>query len=114
MRLSQYILTVITVISVVALFFLLACPSNQPEAEAVIVWRGHEGAVTDLAFSLDSKWLATGGADRTVRIWETASGKLIQTFKGHRMSVTAVEFSSDGQWIASSSLDRTICLWPVD
>jgi len=70
--------------------------------------------VIAVAFSLDGKWLATGGADRTVRLWDVASGKNIRTFQGHRMSVTAVEFSPDGQWVASSSLDRTIRLWPID
>lgn len=70
--------------------------------------------VLAVAFSPDGKRLATGGADRLVRLWEVSTGKAIRTLRGHTMAVTAVAFSPDGRRLTSSSLDRTIRLWGVE
>jgi WD40 repeat protein len=40
--------------------------------------QGHEGAITTLAFSVDSHWLATGSSDRTVRLWPVSQDELIR------------------------------------
>ena len=70
--------------------------------------------VLSVAFSPDGKRLATGGADRAVRLWEVESGKQLRALQGHTMSITAVAFSADGKRLASSSLDHTIRLWRLD
>lgn len=70
--------------------------------------------MSSVAFSPDGKRLATGGADRVVRMWDTATGKLLRELKGHRMSITAVAFSPDGTSLLSSSLDHTIRVWDVE
>ncbi len=69
--------------------------------------------VDSVAFSPDSKLLATGGADHFTRLWEVVAGTLAQTFAGPTMPVSAVAFSPDGKRLASSSLDRTIWLWTL-
>lgn len=65
-------------------------------------------------FSPDGKWLATGGADRTVRVWDAASGKPVATFQGHRSTVTAVKFSPNSLTLISASLDQTVRVWSVE
>jgi WD40 repeat protein len=70
--------------------------------------------VLAVAFSADGKQLATGGADRLVRLWEVSSGKPIRTLQGHTMTVTGVAFSPDGKRLATSSLDRTIRIWQLE
>jgi WD40 repeat protein len=72
---------------------------------------GHGGWVKAVAFSPDSKTLASTSYDRTIRLWDAATGAHQQTLEGHSSSVNAVAFSPDGKTLASASDDRTIRLW---
>jgi WD40 repeat protein len=74
---------------------------------------GHRGAVTAVAFSPDGKLLASGSADQTIKLWDTATGKEVFTLKGHRDRVTGVTFSPDGKRLLSASADKTAKIWDV-
>ena len=64
---------------------------------------GQTDAVRAVAFSPDGKWLATGGADHTVRLWDVATGAEVRRFAGHESIVDAVAFSPDGTVLATGS-----------
>ncbi len=75
---------------------------------------GHTGSVWSVVFSLDGKTLASGSHDKTIRLWDVASGQPKGSpLTGHTDSVTSVVFSPDGKTLASASDDRTIRLWDV-
>src|SRR5262249_52077696 len=59
----------------------------------------------------DGKTLASSSDDRTVRLWDAASGKEIRQFHGHQDRIRSVVFSPDGKTLASASDDGSVRLW---
>ncbi|KAG8664174.1 uncharacterized protein FPOAC1_013881 [Fusarium poae] len=68
---------------------------------------GHGDSVTSVVFSADGQRLASGSDDKTVKIWDAATGVCEQTLEGHGDWVRSVVFSADGQRLASGSGDNT-------
>ncbi len=75
----------------------------------------HNPVVVGLAFSPDSRLLASASMDGTVTLWDLAVGALKFTLRGHSHPVTAVAFSPSGQLLVSASYDGTLVFWdPLD
>lgn len=72
---------------------------------------GHASYVNALVFSPDGSLLASGSADKTIKLWNVATGKAVQALRGHTSFVNALAISHDGQMLVSGSADRTIKIW---
>ncbi len=85
-------------------------PTFQP-GKTLFKYTGHTLPVFTVAWSPNGQRIASGGADRTVQIWNP-DGTNISTYLGHSASVSAVAWSSDSLFIASGSADKTAQVWP--
>ncbi|KAI0423859.1 WD40-repeat-containing domain protein [Xylaria sp. FL1042] len=72
---------------------------------------GHSSTIDGLAFSPDSKFLASGSDDRTARIWDFETGKSLVVLDFHSSYVNSVSFSSDGTRLATGAGDSTVAIW---
>ncbi|MCB1527667.1 MAG: protein kinase [Hyphomicrobiaceae bacterium] len=82
--------------------------------DPIHVFNGHENAVQALATSPELSLAASGGADRTVKLWNLKSLDLVRTYRGPRDFITSVAISPDGKHLAASSLDGSIRLWSTN
>ena len=69
--------------------------------------------VLAVATSPDGKWLATGGDDGRVKIWNLARAKLAKNLTGHHGAIRCLKFSGDGARLASASADQTLRVWEL-
>ena len=97
-------------------FCLMVHGTAQAEVELKVSPRhmvnaGHSKPVTSLAFSPEGKTLASGSVDRSIKLWDVASGRELRSLGGHGSWVISVAFSPDGRTLASGSDDNSIKLW---
>jgi WD40 repeat protein len=88
-------------------------PINYTKISLAQTLSGHSNYVLSVAFSPDGKVLASGSYDKTIELWEVATGRKITSLTGHSNYVLSVAFSPDGRVLASGSFDKTIKLWEV-
>ncbi|MFI9722754.1 TIR domain-containing protein [Streptomyces sp. NPDC052396] len=75
--------------------------------------RGHTGRLWAAAAHPSRPLLATGGDDRTVRLWNPETGTDTCQLPGHTGRILALAFSPDGSLLASGGADGTVRLWTV-
>jgi WD40 repeat protein len=73
---------------------------------------GHTDRVVSVALSRDGARLASGSADRTARVWDTATGSAFPVER-HDNVVTTLALSEDGSRLATAAADNRVTVWDV-
>ena len=81
----------------------------QPE---LVVQLGFSNGVTCIAFSPDGRLILAGSMDKTARLWETATGRLIRRFGEHDNELESVAFSNDGRYVMTVT-EETVRVWDI-
>lgn len=85
--------------------------------------KGHDGIVFAMRFSPDGKSLATGGyaggmrdngKDRSIRLWDVATGRELATLSGHRKGLYSLTFSPDGKSLLATDCNGSMKLWDTE
>ena len=75
---------------------------------------GHIGHVRSVAMDPTNEWFCTGSADRTIKIWDLASGSLKLTLTGHINAVMGVAVSHRHPYLFSVGLDKMVRCWDLE
>ncbi|HSE22924.1 MAG TPA: hypothetical protein VLB68_14760, partial [Pyrinomonadaceae bacterium] len=90
-------------------------PSHQKlERPQLVLQTGHALGVNCIAFAPNASWLVSAGADNSLILWQTSSGRQLRAFRGHHSSIRSLAVSFDGRWIASGGNDGAVKIWDVD
>ncbi len=88
-------------------------PTVVPVGTPIFTYMGQKSGVKAAAWSPDGHFIASGGMDHTVHVWNATSGDEIlkPPYSGHTAGLNAVAWSPDGKFIASGGADKTVRVW---
>lgn len=93
-------------------FYTTSTKDNTNTAPTHVI-KEHKDIIYNLTFSPDGKLLASCGYDRSIKLWDTASAKLVRTLQDHSDTIYGLAFSPDGQLLASAAADRAVKIWEI-
>lgn len=82
----------------------------KPETDKKPIARltGHQQLINDVKFSPDGRILASASFDKSIKLWESQTGKYLGSLRGHVQAVYVISWSADSRYLVSGSADSTL------
>jgi len=87
---------------------------NLFNGRVIRTFESHSKAVVAFDFSPDGKFVATGGGDRALKIWEVETGRLVKALRGHQETIFDLKYDQRGEKIVSGAWDGTMRIWELE
>lgn len=105
-------------IPLVAALLIVACIGTaravaQRVESPLLVLRAHQTPLSDLAFTPDGRRLISTADDGLIKIWDTATGRLIRTLNARHRFPTAHHLTADGRYLFSAGFGEQIKMWDL-
>jgi len=81
--------------------------------QSALSLRGHLGTVYTASFSPDGRWILSGGADGSLKIWNAFTGEERMTVSSHKGAMLVTAFSPNGERVAAGGDDGWVRIWNV-
>ncbi|KAF0689402.1 Aste57867_19164 [Aphanomyces stellatus] len=75
---------------------------------------GHLGWVRSIAVDPTNQWFVTGSADRSIKVWDLATGQLKLTLTGHINAIRGLAVSDRHPYMFSASEDKKVLCWDLE
>jgi WD40 repeat protein len=85
----------------------------SPTRPELVMQNGHTDLIRAVAFTPDGRLVITAGDDRTIKIWEVSTGRILRTLVGHTKPPRSLAISRDGRWLASAQMYVHIRIWDL-
>ncbi|CAM9408927.1 unnamed protein product [Scytosiphon promiscuus] len=92
---------------------MLPCWRKLPGGKVPAV-KAHSKEVLTLAVSSDGRYLASGGRDRLINVWDCRTDSIVETFRGHQDTVSSLAFRANSLALFSGSHDRCVKHWDLN
>ncbi len=79
-----------------------------------ILQSGHSSSISSLAFSPNGKWLASGGLDRSIILWNASTGEQTRKWTSQNSNVTQLVFSPDSKRLVSADDGGVVRGWKLE
>ncbi|KDO31233.1 hypothetical protein SPRG_03851 [Saprolegnia parasitica CBS 223.65] len=86
-------------------------PKAEDAAKGKKAVPDHKKTVLALAVSSDGKFVASGGVDKLLHVWDSETSALLESFSGHRDAISSLAFRKKSHMLFSGSFDRTVKHW---
>jgi WD40 repeat protein len=88
--------------------------AHNPKPALQWTMSGHCGVTAEVRVTTDGRRVVSGSWDKTIRVWDLDSGRLIRTLRGHSHYINGLSIIPDGKYVLSGGWDRMLRLWDLE
>jgi ribosome assembly protein 4 len=83
------------------------------QKQPILRLTGHQQPINCVVFSPDGQYIASASFDKSIKLWNSVTGKFMHSLRGHVEAVYMCNWSADSRLLVSASKDSTMKVWNV-